>query len=166
MKKYYSQIVPLNVILNCFKNFRAEIAVESAKNSWIIWYRLFFFPFLKKGFANAWAFQLRSASAEEATKVAQKATKNAQELAPHYEIDGGVTIECGITLASVANQKSPDSKSFWNKRLYLFPELQSGNIRLQNCPTFRQTLKLLDQFYKGLNKPSFLTLSRGVMKKT
>ncbi len=127
----------------------AEIAVESAKTAELfgIAPKVAMLSFSTKG----------SARAEEATKVAE-ATKIAQELAPHYEIDGELQFDAAY-VASVGQQKAPDSKVAGQATVFVFPELQSGNIGYKIAQRFGN-FEAIGPILQGLNKP-ISDLSRG-----
>lgn len=127
----------------------AEIAVESAKTAEMFGIdpKVAMLSFSTRG----------SAVAEEATKVAE-ATKIAQELAPQYEIDGEMQFDAAF-VASVAEQKAPDSKVAGQASVFVFPELQSGNIGYKIAQRFGN-FEAIGPILQGLNKP-ISDLSRG-----
>ncbi|MGY3778489.1 phosphate acetyltransferase [Isobaculum melis] len=127
----------------------AEIAVESAKTAELfdIEPKVAMLSFSTKG----------SAKAEEATKV-EEATKIAQELAPEYEIDGELQFDAAY-VASVGQQKAPDSKVAGQATVFVFPELQSGNIGYKIAQRFGN-FEAIGPILQGLNKP-ISDLSRG-----
>ena len=127
----------------------AEIAVESAKTAEMfgIEPKVAMLSFSTKG----------SAVADEATKVAE-ATKIAQELAPQYDIDGEMQFDAAF-VASVAEQKAPDSNVAGQASVFVFPELQSGNIGYKIAQRFGN-FEAIGPILQGLNKP-ISDLSRG-----
>ncbi|WP_407391731.1 phosphate acetyltransferase [Carnobacterium jeotgali] len=127
----------------------AEIAVESAKTAEMfgIEPKVAMLSFSTRG----------SAVAEEATKVAE-ATKIAQELAPQYDIDGEMQFDAAF-VASVAEQKAPDSNVAGQASVFVFPELQSGNIGYKIAQRFGN-FEAIGPILQGLNKP-ISDLSRG-----
>lgn len=127
----------------------AEIAVESAKTAEMfgIEPKVAMLSFSTRG----------SAVAEEATKVAE-ATKIARKLAPQYEIDGEMQFDAAY-VASVAEQKAPDSKVAGQATVFVFPELQSGNIGYKIAQRFGN-FEAIGPILQGLNKP-ISDLSRG-----
>ena len=96
----------------------AEIAVESAKTAEMfdIEPNVAMLSFSTKG----------SASSPEQEKVAE-ATRIAQELAPEYKIDGELQFDAAFVEA-VAKQKAPESEVAGKATVFVFPEIQSGNI--------------------------------------
>lgn len=127
----------------------AEIAVESAKTAKIfdIDPRVAMLSFSTKG----------SAKSDEVTKV-QEATKLAKEMAPEYEIDGELQFDAAF-VESVGKQKSPDSKVAGNAKVFVFPEIQSGNIGYKIAQRFGN-FEAIGPILQGLNKP-ISDLSRG-----
>ena len=67
-----------------------------------------------------------SAKAPEVDKVVE-ATKIAQELAPEYEIDGELQFDAAY-ISAVAQLKAPESEVAGKATVFVFPDLQSGNI--------------------------------------
>lgn len=98
-----------------------------------------------------------SARGEEVTKV-QEATKIAQELAPDLDIDGELQFDAAY-VPVVANQKAPDSKVAGQANVFVFPELQSGNIGYKIAQRFGN-FEAIGPILQGLNKP-ISDLSRG-----
>lgn len=127
----------------------AEIAVESAKTAEMfgIEPKVAMLSFSTRG----------SAVAEEATKVAE-ATEIARKLAPQYEIDGEMQFDAAY-VSSVAEQKAPDSKVAGQATVFVFPELQSGNIGYKIAQRFGN-FEAIGPILQGLNKP-ISDLSRG-----
>jgi phosphate acetyltransferase len=127
----------------------AEIAVASAKTA-----RLFkidpkvaLLSFSTKG----------SAKAAEAAKVAE-ATKIAQQLAPEEAIDGELQFDAAF-VPTVAKQKAPDSSIAGNANVFVFPELQSGNIGYKIAQRLGG-FSAVGPILQGLNQP-VSDLSRG-----
>lgn len=127
----------------------AEIAVESAKTAEMfdIEPKVALLSFSTKG----------SAKAEEVTKVAE-ATRIAKELAPQYEIDGEMQFDAAF-VKSVADQKAPGSNVAGEASVFVFPELQSGNIGYKIAQRFGN-FEAIGPILQGLNKP-ISDLSRG-----
>ena len=127
----------------------AEIAVESAKTAELfnIEPKVAMLSFSTKG----------SGAGPDVDKVVE-ATRIAKELAPEYEIDGELQFDAAF-VPTVAKLKSPDSKVAGQAKVFVFPEIQSGNIgykiaqRLGGYEAFGPILQ-------GLNKP-VSDLSRG-----
>lgn len=130
----------------------AEIAVESAKTAEMfgIEPNVALLSFSTKG----------SASSPEQEKVAE-ATKIAQELAPEYNIDGELQFDAAF-VQTVANQKAPDSKVAGKATVFVFPEIQSGNIGYKIAQRFG-AFEAVGPILQGLNKP-ISDLSRGCVE--
>lgn len=127
----------------------AEIAVESAATAkaFGIDPRVAMLSFSTKG----------SAGGDMVTKV-QEATAKAQALAPEIPIDGELQFDAAF-VPSVGAQKAPDSKVAGHATVFVFPELQSGNIGYkiaQRLGGFAAVGPIL----QGLNMP-VSDLSRG-----
>ena len=96
----------------------AEIAVQTAKSAKLfdIDPKVAMLSFSTKG----------SAKSDEVTKVAE-ATNIAHELAPDLAIDGELQFDAAF-VPSVGAQKAPGSKVAGHGNVFVFPDLQSGNI--------------------------------------
>lgn len=127
----------------------AEIAVESAKTAELfdIEPRVSLLSFSTKG----------SAKSPQVDKVAE-ATAIAQKLAPQYPIDGELQFDASY-VPSVAAQKAPGSKVAGKATVYVFPELQSGNIGYKIAQRFGN-FEAIGPILQGLNQP-VSDLSRG-----
>jgi phosphate acetyltransferase len=127
----------------------AEIAVDSAKTAELfdIEPKVSLLSFSTKG----------SAKAPEVTKVAE-ATKIAQELAPEYAIDGELQFDASY-VSSVAQLKAPNSKVAGEATVFVFPDLQSGNIGYKIAQRLGN-FEAIGPILQGLNKP-VSDLSRG-----
>ncbi|MGM0213376.1 phosphate acetyltransferase [Enterococcus sp. AZ109] len=127
----------------------AEIAVESARTAELfdIEPKVAMMSFSTKG----------SAKAPEVDKVVE-ATKIAQELAPDYVIDGELQFDAAY-VSSVAQLKAPDSKVAGQATVFVFPELQAGNIGYKIAQRLGN-FEAIGPILQGLNKP-VSDLSRG-----
>lgn len=127
----------------------AEIAVESAKTAEIfdIEPNVSILSFSSKG----------SAKAPEVDKVIE-ATKIAQEMAPHYNIDGELQFDAAF-VPNVAEQKAPESSVAGKATVFVFPEVQSGNIGYKIAQRLGG-FEAIGPILQGLNKP-ISDLSRG-----
>ncbi|MGP6146048.1 phosphate acetyltransferase [Jeotgalibaca sp. A122] len=130
----------------------AEIAVESAKTAEMfdIEPNVAMLSFSTKG----------SASSPEQEKVAE-ATRIAKELAPEYNIDGELQFDAAFVEA-VAKQKAPDSPVAGQATVFVFPEIQSGNIGYKIAQRFG-AFEAVGPILQGLNKP-ISDLSRGCVE--
>lgn len=127
----------------------AENAVESAKTAELfdIDPKVALLSFSTKG----------SAASPEVDKVAE-ATKLAQQMAPQYEIDGELQFDAAF-VSSVGKQKAPGSQVAGAATVFVFPELQSGNIGYKIAQRFGN-FEAIGPILQGLNKP-ISDLSRG-----
>src|SRR5690625_1617817 len=98
-----------------------------------------------------------SASSEEAAKVAE-ATKMAQEMAPDLAIDGELQFNAAFD-QEVAKKKVGDSKVAGKATVFVFPELQSGNIGYKIAERLGG-FEAVGPILQGMNKP-VSDLSRG-----
>lgn len=127
----------------------AEIAVDSAKTAELfdIEPKVALLSFSTKG----------SAKAPEVDKVAE-ATEIARKLAPEYQIDGELQFDAAY-ISAVAQLKAPESKVAGEATVFVFPELQSGNISYKIAQRFGN-FEAIGPILQGLNKP-VSDLSRG-----
>lgn len=127
----------------------AEIAVESARTAELfdIDPKVALLSFSTKG----------SATSEEVNKVSE-ATRIAKELAPQYEIDGELQFDAAYE-SSVAGQKAPGSSVAGEATVFVFPDLQSGNIGYKIAQRLGN-FEAIGPILQGLNKP-ISDLSRG-----
>lgn len=127
----------------------AEIAVDSAKTAELfdIDPKVAMLSFSTKG----------SAKAPEVDKVVE-ATKIAQELAPEYQIDGELQFDAAY-VASVGQLKAPESPVAGKATVFVFPDLQAGNIGYKIAQRFGG-FEAIGPILQGLNKP-VSDLSRG-----
>ena len=146
-KKYLFSDCAININPNAQE--LAEIAVESAKTAELfgIEPNVALLSFSTKG----------SAKSEEALKVVE-AARIAKELAPNYNIDGELQFDAAL-VPSVGKQKAPDSPVAGEATVFVFPEIQSGNIGYKIAQRFGN-FEAIGPILQGLNKP-ISDLSRG-----
>ena len=127
----------------------ADIAIESAKTA-----ELFdidpvvaMLSFSTKG----------SAKSPEVDKVIE-ATRLAQEAAPQFQIDGELQFDAAFDRV-VGNLKAPESEVAGQARVFIFPEIQSGNIGYKIAQRLGG-YEAIGPILQGLNKP-VSDLSRG-----
>lgn len=127
----------------------AEIAVESAKTAELFGIdpNVAMLSFSTKG----------SAKAPEVDKVAE-AAKIAKELAPDLKLDGELQFDAAY-VSAVAQLKAPDSEVAGKATVFVFPELQSGNIGYKIAQRFGN-FEAIGPILQSLNKP-VSDLSRG-----
>lgn len=130
----------------------AEIAVESAKTAELfdIEPRVALLSFSSHG----------SGSSEDVDRVVE-ATRIAKELAPEYEIDGELQFDAAYSEV-VAKQKVPNSTVAGRATVYVFPEIQSGNLGYKIAQRLGN-YQAVGPILQGLNKP-VSDLSRGCVE--
>lgn len=130
----------------------AEIAVESAKTAEL---------FDIDPIVSLLSFSTKgSAKSDEVDKVVE-ATRIAQELAPEYQIDGELQFDASF-VPTVAQSKAPESNVAGNARVFIFPDLQSGNIGYKIAQRLGG-YEAIGPILQGLNKP-VSDLSRGCVE--
>lgn len=127
----------------------AEIAVESAENAQLFGIDPYvaMLSFSSKG----------SGKSPEVDKVVE-ATKIAKEMAPDLKLDGELQFDAAF-VPVVANQKAPDSPVAGRATVFIFPELEAGNIGYKIAQRFGN-FEAIGPVLQGLNKP-VSDLSRG-----
>jgi len=127
----------------------AEIAVESAKTAELfdIVPKVSLLSFSTKG----------SAKSSEVDKVSE-ASKIAQKLAPDYIIDGELQFDASYVEA-VARLKARHSPVAGKATVFIFPDLQAGNIGYKIAQRLGN-FEAIGPILQGLNKP-VSDLSRG-----
>ncbi len=127
----------------------AEIAVESANTAKIF--------DIDPQVAMLSFSTMGSAKSDEVTKV-QEVVKLAKELAPNEKIDGELQFDAAF-VPVVAKQKAPESEVAGHANVFVFPELQSGNIGYKIAQRLGG-FEAIGPVLQGLNKP-VSDLSRG-----
>ncbi|HBU67533.1 MAG TPA: phosphate acetyltransferase [Lactobacillus sp.] len=127
----------------------AEIAVESANTAKIF--------DIDPQVAMLSFSTMGSAKSDEVTKV-QEAVKLAKELVPNEKIDGELQFDAAF-VPVVAKQKAPESEVAGHANVFVFPELQSGNIGYKIAQRLGG-FEAIGPVLQGLNKP-VSDLSRG-----
>lgn len=127
----------------------AEIAVESAKTARMFQIdpKIAMLSFSTKG----------SAKSPEVDKVVE-ATKIAQQLAPTEQIDGELQFDAAF-VPNVAAKKAPGSNVAGQANVFVFPELQSGNLGYKIAQRLGN-FEAIGPILQGLNRP-VSDLSRG-----
>lgn len=98
-----------------------------------------------------------SGKSEQASKV-EEATKLAKNLAPDLAIDGELQFDAAF-VAETAKIKAPDSDVAGQANVFVFPDLQSGNIGYKIAQRLGN-FEAIGPILQGLNKP-VNDLSRG-----
>ena len=127
----------------------AEIAIESARTAKMFGIdpKVALLSFSTKG----------SASGDMVSKVVD-ATKIAKEQAPDLALDGELQFDAAFT-PDVAMKKAPESDVAGNANVFVFPELQSGNIGYKIAQRLGG-FEAIGPILQGLAKP-IADLSRG-----
>lgn len=127
----------------------AEIAVEAANTAKIfdIEEKVALLSFSTKG----------SAKSPEVDKVVE-ATRIAHELAPDLDLDGELQFDAAISPV-VAKTKIPGSKLGGNAKIFVFPDLEAGNIGYKIAQRMGG-YEAIGPILQGMNKP-ISDLSRG-----
>ncbi|WP_175577948.1 phosphate acetyltransferase [Periweissella cryptocerci] len=127
----------------------AEIAVQSAATAKVFGIdpKVAMLSFSTKG----------SAKADQVTKVAE-ATELAHELAPELALDGELQFDAAF-VPSVGASKAPDSDVAGHANVFIFPDLQSGNIGYKIAQRLGG-YEAIGPILQGLAKP-VSDLSRG-----
>ncbi|UDM31806.1 phosphate acetyltransferase [Lentilactobacillus laojiaonis] len=130
-------------------NSLAEIAVQSANSAKIFGIdpKVAMLSFSTKG----------SAKGEVVDKV-QEATRLAQQMDPETPIDGELQFDAAF-VPSVGEKKAPDSKVAGHANVFVFPDLQSGNIGYKIAQRLGD-FEAIGPILQGLNQP-VSDLSRG-----
>ncbi len=130
----------------------AEIAVESAKTAEL---------FDIEPIVSLMSFSTKGSAAGPQVDKVVEATKIAQELAPEYKIDGELQFDASFVPA-VAELKAPGSDVAGNAKVFIFPEIQSGNIGYKIAQRLGG-YEAIGPILQGLNKP-VSDLSRGCVE--
>lgn len=130
----------------------SEIAVESARTAEMfdIDPKVAMLSFSTKG----------SASGEQADKVIE-ATKLAKEQNPNLAIDGELQFDAAF-VSAVAQAKAPGSDVAGQAKVFVFPELQAGNIGYKIAQRLGG-FEAVGPILQGLNQP-ISDLSRGCVE--
>lgn len=146
-KRYFFADSAINIDLDA--EGIAEVAVESAQTAKLydIDPKVALLSFSTKG----------SAKADVVTKM-QEATKLAQAAAPDVAIDGELQFDAAV-VPEVAASKAPGSPVAGQANVFIFPELDSGNIGYKIAQRLGG-FEALGPLLQGLNKP-VSDLSRG-----
>lgn len=128
----------------------AEIAVESARVAEAF--------DIKPAKVAMLSYSTHGSAGGPSVEKVVKATKIAQESAPEFDIDGELQFDAAL-VESVGKSKAPDSKVAGQANVFIFPDLQSGNIGYKIAQRFGG-FTAIGPLLQGLNKP-VNDLSRG-----
>ena len=114
---------------------------------------------------KGYEFQVPSASipkpdAKDVEKVIE-ATRIAKELGPEFKIDGELQFDAAF-VPTVAELKAPESDVAGQAKVFVFPEIQSGNIGYKIAQRLGG-FEAIGPILQGLNKP-VSDLSRGCVE--
>ena len=127
----------------------AEIAIESAKTAEIFG--------IEPRVAMLSYSTLGSGKGEDVTKMAE-ATARVRELAPDINVEGEIQFDAAIDMA-VGKLKAPDSKVAGRANVFIFPDINAGNIAYKVAARLAG-YEAIGPVLQGLNAP-VNDLSRG-----
>jgi len=127
----------------------AEIAVESARTAEM---------FDIDPSVALLSFSTKGSGAGPMVDKVSEATEIAKETAPELKLDGELQFDTAFS-SDVAKKKAPDSNVAGNANVFVFPELQSGNIGYKIAQRLGG-FEAIGPILQGLNKP-IADLSRG-----
>lgn len=132
------------------KNQLADIAVESARTHELLTQ--------KKAVVAMLSFSTKGSARHERTELVTEALQIAKQKAPELNIDGELQFDAAF-VPKVAKRKAPESKVAGKANVFIFPNLDAGNI------AYKITERLAGAtatgpILQGLAKP-MMDLSRG-----
>lgn len=146
-ERYVFSDIAININLDAKQ--LAEVAVETSKTA-----KLFG---IDPKIALLSFSTMGSASSPEQEKVAE-ATKIAKEMAPDLAIDGEMQFDAAF-VPEVGEKKAPNSKVAGHANVFIFPDLQAGNIGYKIAQRLGG-FEAIGPILQGLNAP-ISDLSRG-----
>ncbi|GLB47120.1 phosphate acetyltransferase [Philodulcilactobacillus myokoensis] len=146
-ERYIFADCAINITLDA--DTMAEVAIESANTAKMFDLdpKIAMLSFSTKG----------SAKGDMVTKVVE-ATKKVREEQPDLSVDGELQFDAAL-VPSVAKTKAPNSKVAGHSNVFVFPDLQSGNIGYKIAQRLGG-FEALGPILQGLNQP-VSDLSRG-----
>ncbi len=146
-ERYVYADIAINTAMN--PQLLAEIAVESARTARV-------FDIDPK--VAMLSFSTNGSAVSDDTKRTIEATEIAKKLAPNLAIDGEMQFDAAV-VKSIAKAKMPDSEVAGKANVFIFPDIQSGNIAYK-ITQYLGGFKAYGPLIQGLNKP-VNDLSRG-----
>lgn len=146
-ERYVFADIAINITLEADQ--LAELAVETAKTAKIFG--------IDPKVAMLSFSTMGSASSPEQEKVAE-ATRLAKEMDPELAIDGEMQFDAAL-VPSVGKKKAPESKVAGQANVFIFPDLQAGNIGYKIAERLGK-FEAIGPILQGLNAP-ISDLSRG-----
>lgn len=104
------------------------------------------------------SFSTKGSAKHEFAERMQEATRLAKEMDPDLKLDGELQFDAAF-VPEVGKQKAPDSTVAGNANVFIFPDLQSGNIGYKIAQRLG-SLEAIGPILQGMNKP-ISDLSRG-----
>lgn len=108
------------------------------------------------------SFSTRGSAKHELVDKVRKATEIAKKRAPHIIIDGEIQFDAAF-VPEVFKSKCPDSPLKGNANVFVFPDLNSGNIGYKLVERIAH-VRAIGPIIQGLNKP-VNDISRGASHK-
>lgn len=108
------------------------------------------------------SFSTKGSAQHELVDIVAEATKIAKEKRPDLDIDGEIQFDAAL-VESVGKKKAPGSPVAGKANVFIFPDLQSGNIGYKIAERLGG-FEAIGPILQGLNKP-ISDLSRGCSQK-
>ncbi|MBU1887723.1 MAG: phosphate acetyltransferase [Candidatus Omnitrophica bacterium] len=104
------------------------------------------------------SYSTKGSGAGQSVEKVKEATRLVSEKMPGLLIDGEIQVDCAV-VPEVANRKDPDSRIKGRANVFIFPNLDAGNISYKIAERFAKA-HALGPVLQGLRKPAS-DLSRG-----